>query len=148
ILWSLTAYALLNPASPVGNVWAALLLGASIASLWYVPRSDFIEQLLVIDQVRAPEGASPQSLSNYTRYAGFFYDEHLGALAFWAIVPLALAPWLAAWWRRSTLNRPATLLWLSLVSAYVVLSLILQHNARNLVPVLPALAILAAIALL
>lgn len=148
ILWSLTAYALLNPASPVGNVWAALFLGASIASLWYVPRADFIEQLLVIDQVRAPEGASPQSLSNYTRYAGFFYDEHLGPLAFWAIVPLALAPWLAAWWRRSTLNRSATLLWLSLVSAYVVLSLILQHNARNLVPVLPALAILAAIALL
>ncbi len=148
MLWSLTAYALLRPASTVGNVWAALLLGASIASLWYVPRSDFIQQLLVIDQVRAPEGASPQSLSNYTRYIGFFYDEHLGPLAFWAIVPLALAPWLVAWWRRTTLNRPATLLWLSIVSSYVVLSLILQHNARNLVPVLPALAILAAIALL
>ncbi|MCB9119888.1 MAG: glycosyltransferase family 39 protein [Caldilineaceae bacterium] len=148
LLWSLTAYAILRPASIVGTVWAALLLGASIASLWYVPRSDFVQQLLVIDQVRAPEGASPQSLSNYTRYFGFFYDEHLGPLAFWAIVPLALAPWLLSWWRRLTLNRPATLLWLSIVSAYVVLSLILQHNARNLVPVLPALAILAAIALL
>jgi len=147
ILWSLAAYAQLQPSSPVNNIWAALLLGAAIASLWYVPRSDFVQQLLVIDQVRAPEGASPQSLSNYTRYIGFFYNEHLGALAFWAIVPLTLAPWLVAWARRTTLNRPATLLWLSTLSTYIVLSLILQHNARNLVPVLPGLAVLAAIAL-
>jgi len=148
LLWSLTAYAQLQPTSPVNNTWAALLLGAAIASLWYVPRSDFVQQLLVIDQVRAPAGASPQSLSNYTRYASFFYQEHLGALAFWAIVPSALAPWLVAWARRTTLSRPATLLWLSIVSTYVVLSLILQHNARNLTPVLPAMAILAATALL
>jgi hypothetical protein len=49
ILWSATVYALLSAASrgrpaPLHNLWAALLLGASIASLWYLPRLDFIQQ--------------------------------------------------------------------------------------------------------
>ena len=63
------------------------------------------------------------------------------------MIPAGLFPWLRAWWRRTTLNRDATLLWLSILSAYFVLSIILQHNARNLVPLLPQLTILLAIGL-
>lgn len=148
ILFAVTAYALLTARSATGHWWAALSLAIAIASLWYLPRSDFPARLLYFDQVRAPEGASPASLSNYTRYIGFFYDEHLGPLAFWLIIPLALVPWLKMAWQRSGLNPGAGMLWLSLLSAYLVLSLILQHNARNLVPLLPAMSILAAVALL
>ncbi len=147
--WALMAtacvYAIIIPSTRLSNWWASLLLAAAIASLWYFPYIDFPVKLLVIDKERAPEGAGALNLSNYTRYFSFFYREHLGALAFWLIIPVGLFPWLRSWWRRSTLNRDATLLWLSILSAYIVLSIILQHNARNLVPILPQLCILLAI---
>ena len=149
--WALMAtacvYAIIIPSTRLSTWWASLLLAAAIASLWYFPYIDFPVKLLVIDKERAPEGAGALNLSNYTRYFSFFYREHLGALTFWLMIPAGLFPWLRSWWRRSTINRDATLLWLSILSAYIVLSIILQHNARNLVPVLPQLCILLAIGL-
>jgi 4-amino-4-deoxy-L-arabinose transferase-like glycosyltransferase len=147
--WALMAtacvYAIIIPSTRLSNWWASLLLAATIASLWYFPYVDFPIKLLVIDKERAPEGAGALNLSNYTRYFSFFYREHLGALTFWLMMPIGLFPWLRSWWRRSTLNRDATMLWLSILSAYLVLSIILQHNARNLVPILPQLSIVLAI---
>ena len=147
LLATLSAYAIIMPSSKLSNWWAAIFLAVTIASLWYFPYIDFPIKLLEIDKERAPEGTGAQNLLNYTRYFGFFYREHLGALAFWLMIPAGLFPWLRAWWRRTTLNNDATLLWLSILSAYVVLSIIMQHNARNLVPLLPQLTILLAIGL-
>jgi 4-amino-4-deoxy-L-arabinose transferase-like glycosyltransferase len=147
LLATLSVYAIIIPSTRLSNGWASILLAAAIASLWYFPYIDFPIKLLVIDKERAPEGAGALNLSNYTRYFSFFYREHLGALTFWLIIPVGLFPWLRVWSRRSTLNRDATVLWLSILSAYIVLSIILQHNARNLVPILPQLSILLAIGL-
>jgi len=155
VLWVISQSELLHeqiawlrkPSVRLKALGIALLVGTAIASLWYFPYIDFPIKLLVIDKERAPEGAGALNLSNYIRYFSFFYREHLGALTFWLIIPLGLFPWLRVWWQRSTLNRDATMLWLSILSAYVVLSIILQHNARNLVPILPQLSILLAIGL-
>lgn len=140
-------YGLMHPSSRPANLVAASFLALAIASLWYLPRSDIGFRLLVEDQERSYAGASMLNPDNYLRNFRYLYYSHFGALAFWLIVPASLWPWLNAWWRRQTLNPAATLLWLSIASALVVLSLILQQNQRNLVPLLPSIAVVIAIGL-
>lgn len=140
-------YGVMHPSSRPANLIAASFLGLAIASLWYLPHSDIGFRLLVEDQERSYAGASILNPDNYLRNFRYLYYAHFGALAFWLIVPAALLPWLNAWRRRQVLNPAATLLWLSIASALIVLSLILQQNQRNLVPLLPLIAILISIAL-
>jgi len=147
MLLALLLYAALQRSSPLANAWLALWLAVLIASLWYLPYADFATRLLEIDQERGAEAASPLALDNYLRNFRYLYSDHFGALAFWLIVPVALLPWLRAWWQRRTLTRQAMVLWLSLLSAFVVLSLISQRNQRNLAPLLPAGAVLATLGL-
>lgn len=146
-LAALTIYALAQPSSPVTNSWGALLLALTIASLWYLPHANFAARLLYVDEVRGQADVAPLAVGNVTRYVRYFYEHHLGALAFWLIVPTALAPWAASWLRRRPLQPGATFLWLSIVAAIFVLVLLQQQNARNLAPLLPGLAVLLAIGL-
>lgn len=146
LVWGL-AYALLAGRTPAHNLAAALLLAALLASLWYLPHSDFPATLLAADQERGSDPAGPWRLANYLRYLRYLYRDHFGPLAFWAVVPLALLPWLGALARRRALNPAAGLLWLSLLSTFLILSLLSQRNARNLAPLLPALAVLVALGL-
>jgi 4-amino-4-deoxy-L-arabinose transferase-like glycosyltransferase len=140
-------YALLQPASPIANGWTAALLALVIASLWYLPHANFVSLLLYEDQVRGQASASALNLENYLRYFRYLYNDHFGMLAFWLVLPAALFPWFWAVIKRKTPMPPATLLWLSLLSAYLVLSLLAQRNPRNLVPLLPGVAVLATLAL-
>lgn len=135
--------------SPHSNWWLALAVGLLVASPWYLPHIDFYRELLYVGfgDYGGHEPANPLDITNYTRYFTYLYTDHLGALAFCAIVPAALVPWLWGLWRRRSIEPRATLLWLSLLSAYLVLILLAQENPRNLAPVLPALAVLAAVAL-
>ncbi len=135
------------PSSRRTNLVAALFVGLSIASLWYLPHVDIGLRLFIEDEARGQEGAGLLNPDNYLRYFRHLYFAHFGPLAFWLIAPSALWPWLRAWSRRQSLNPSATLLWLNIASALIVLSLIAQQNARNLVPVLPGMAILCAIGL-
>lgn len=137
----------MHPSSRPANLVAASFLALTIASLWYLPRSDIGFRLLIEDQERSYAGASVFNPDNYLRNFRYLYYAHLGALAFWLIVPAALWPWLNAWRHRQVPNPAATLLWLSIASALIVLSLILQQNQRNLVPLLPLIAILTSISL-
>ncbi len=139
-------YALLLPSSRASNLWAAFFLAAIIAGLWYLPHSNFAARLLYEDQTRGQQAASPLKLQNYLRYFPYIYEDHFGALAFWLIVPVALFPWLRSLWRRvqgkGSINAEALLLWLSVLSSLLVLSMLSQRNPRNLVPLLPAVAVL------
>lgn len=147
VLLAVVLYASFQRSTPVTNSWAALVLALTVASLWYLPHANFAARLLYVDEVRGQEGVSPLALGNVVRYGRYFYEHHLGALAFWVIVPAAMAPWLMAWVRRRTLNPAATPLWLSIVGALVVLIVLQQQNPRNLAPFLPIFAILATVAL-
>lgn len=140
-------YSATSRSTSVNNLFTALFVALAIASLWYLPHIDVGAKLFIEDQVRSTPTAGILNPHNYTRNFRHLYFAHFGAFAFWLIVPAALWPWVNAWgWRRS-LNRHARLLWLSIISTFVVLSLILQQNPRNLVPILPALAIVATVGL-
>lgn len=141
------AFGLALPSSRATNLVAAICVGLSIASLWYLPHIDIGVRLFIEDQARGQEDASLLNPDNYLRHARHLYFTHFGPLAFWLIVPPALWPWLRAWSRRRALSASAALLWLSFIAALIVLSLIAQQNARNLVPILPGLALLCAIGL-
>jgi len=135
------------PSSRSTNLVTAIFVGLSIASLWYLPHADIGVRLFIEDEARGQEGASLLNPDNYLRYARHLYFAHFGPLAFWLIVPPALWPWLRAWAQRRPLSASATLLWLNIIAALIVLSSIAQQNARNLVPVLPSAAVLCAIGL-
>ncbi|GIK74050.1 MAG: hypothetical protein BroJett021_30380 [Chloroflexota bacterium] len=140
-------YSATSRSTPMNNLFTALFAGLAIASLWYLPHIDVGAKLFIEDQVRSTPTAGVLNPHNYTRNFRHLYFAHFGSLAFWLIAPAALWSWVNAWGRRRSLNRHAQLLWLSIISTFVVLSLILQQNPRNLVPILPSLAIVATIGL-
>lgn len=147
VIGMLWIYSLIQSGSQTGNWWAGVWTAVVIASLWYLPHVDFLSQLAAAEQTRGDAGATPFNLFNYTRYFQFFYDFHLGALATWVIAPIALFPWLRSLSMRRAIQARSALFWLSLLSTYGVLLLLSQSSPRFLVPVLPAVAVLAAISL-
>ena len=144
VLW---VYALQRPGAAVGNLWTGVITAVVLASPWYFPYIDFAARLVTAEQERGDAGATPLHLYNYVRYFRFFYRFHLGALATWIIIPAALFPWLRALWRRKPIQANSALLWLSLLSTYLILLLLSQSSPRFVVPALPALAVLLAISL-
>ena len=153
LLWAWAAilaimlYVLWRPANPSTNWWSAVLVAVAIASLWYLPYSDFGARLLVTDSIRGQEAANPLSTGNALRYLDYFYTVHWGRLAFWTVIPLALLPWIWALLKRRAINALASPLWLSILSGVLVLAVLSQANARNLVPLLPSTVLLATIGL-
>lgn len=134
-------------ASPLIYAWTAILLGVLIASIWYLPHIEVFAHLLALDEERGQPDASPLSLGNLWRYVDYFYWTHLGPLAFWVIIPSAIAAGVAGWRRLRTPGAPVTMLGLAMLSALLGLTVIAQSNTRNLLPLLPAFAILLALAL-
>lgn len=150
ILFSLCIYALTTARTRVGHFWAALLLAAAIASLWYFPRIDFVNRLgdVAFGTDRGTQEAwNPLRLRNYTRYFEYWLTHHMGPLATLLILPVAVWGWVRRARARRGVRSELTLYWLMLVSALVILILLAQSNPRNLVPLLPAVAILLAAAL-
>ena len=156
--WLVTAfmatYVMLEGRGPLPHFAAALLLAAWIASLWYLPYVNIVNKMLAYEESYGSAYQGIFALNTYTRYFNYFVNEHLGRLATWIIAPIVLFPWLRELVRRlrkhrsdGRLWRNTTLLWLSLLLTYVGLALLAQANARNLVAVLPALCVLAALAL-
>ncbi len=134
-----------------GNFWAALALCIAIASFWYLPRIDFLRRLSDVafgSDRGTQESLNLLRLSNYTRYFAFWLSHHMGPLATLLVIPAALAGWLL-WLRRHWRRTPAEIVvyWLMLLSAWLLLTLIAQANPRNLVPLLPVVAILLAASL-
>ncbi len=147
IITAAATYLLLEGRGPLWHLAAALMIAAWIASFWYLPHIDFARTLLSTDVERGSTRAGLFSLYTYTRYFGYLYREHLGPMAAWIITPVVLFPWLRALVRRRSLGRDSALLWLSLLSGYCALAVLAQSNARNLAPLLPALCVVAALAI-
>lgn len=141
-------YSLARPSRPLPNFWAGTLLALFLMSFWYAARIDFLDQLVntaVGDYDGRYEGNfDPFVLNNYTRYPRYLVTHHLGLLGGLALLPALFWPWLRRWraWRSARLG--AWLLWGSLLSTYLALAFTWEDGKRNLVPILPLLAILAA----
>lgn len=141
-------YALARPSRPLTNFWAGVFLGAALASLWYVARIDFLDQLVntaIGDYDGRYEGSfNPWQLNNYVRYPRYLVTHHLGILGALVLLPVGLWPWLRRWrgWRSARLG--ALLLWMSVLSTYLFLAFTWEDGKRNLVPLLPMLAIFLA----
>lgn len=147
VLFAVTFYALFVGRSMVGNLWAALFVGLTIASLWYLPRIDFVNRLS--DVAFGTDRGTQQSLdllrlSTYTRYGEYWLTHHMGPLATLVIVPVALIGWARRLphWRQA--RSPVIIYASAVVGSAVVLTLLAQSNPRNLVPLLPLVAILLA----
>ncbi|MFN8490798.1 MAG: glycosyltransferase family 39 protein [Caldilineaceae bacterium] len=140
-------YALLRSKSLLTNVWASVLLAGTIASLWYAPRIDFMNYLA--DAAFGTYGgnyqaADPLRLYNYIRYWDYLRINHLGLLATVVVLPAGLGPWLTRLRGWRTARTGSWLLWGSVLSTYLVLSFLSQDGERNLVPLLPILALFLA----
>ena len=146
-LFAVTLYALFVGGGAVGNIWTALLVALTIASLWYFPRIDFVNRLS--DVAFGTDRGTQQSLDllrldTYTRYGEYWLTHHMGPLATLVIVPVALIGWARRLphWRQA---RPTVIIyWSALLGSVIVLTLLAQSNPRNLVPLLPLVAILLA----
>ena len=149
-LFALCIYAIATARTRVGHFWAALLLAAAIASLWYFPRADFVNRLgdVAFGTDRGTQEAwSLLRLSNYTRYFEYWLTHHMGPLATLLIVPFAVWGWVRRARARRGVRSELLLYWLMVGGALVILILLAQANPRNLVPLLPAVAILLAASL-
>ncbi|HHY55408.1 MAG TPA: hypothetical protein GYA08_08220 [Chloroflexi bacterium] len=146
-LFAVTLYALFVGGGMIGNIWTALLVALTIASLWYFPRFDFVNRLS--DVAFGTDRGTQQSLdllrlSTYTRYGEYWLTHHMGPLATLVIAPVAFIGWARRipQWRQA---RPTVIIYgATVVGAALVLTLLAQSNPRNLVPLLPLVAILLA----
>ncbi|KPL89659.1 glycosyltransferase family 39 protein [Ardenticatena maritima] len=150
VLWACAFYAFALPPSPAANAVGGLFVGAALASIWYLGRIDFLNELM--DAAFGTYGGNydafnPLRLRNYTRYFGYLVREHWGVLGTLVVAPVLVWRWWRERWRLSRDAEGARLLWLTVLSAYIALSLPSQEGVRNLVPLLPVLALLAAGAL-
>jgi len=125
---------------------AAALLALWVTSLWYLPHPNILQTVFAEDVER---GSAPLGLldwQSFADYLDYLYQQQFGALLFWVAIPAAMLPWLWTLLRtRRSLCPPANLLWWSLFSALLVLLQISQRNSRNLLPLLPQMAILIAL---
>jgi hypothetical protein len=187
VVAALTLYAVSLRSTVRNNLFSALLLAVTLASLWYFPRIDFLNHLSDVafgTDRGTQESFSLLRLSNYTRYFGFWLTHHMGPLATLLILPPALWGWYrkmkplpnppqplqgkfgegadmgykkndaftqplplpqaGGGWEGVSSGSPQFLLWLMILSTWLILTFIAQANPRNLNPLLPVIAILLA----
>jgi len=145
LIWTPTLYLLLVRGGSIANLVTALLLALTIASFWYAPRIDFLNRLggVAFGTDRGTQEAwNLLRLEQYTRYFSYWRTHHMGLLASLLIIPPALVGW---WRKRSVWRTPrmsVAVVGLTVLSSWLLLTVVAQANPRNLVPILPAIAIL------
>lgn len=144
-LFSTVVFAWRQPHSPLRNLALTLALMLAIASLWYGPHADIVMRLLEVDAERSQEIVGPIGTGNHLRYFRFIYEVHFGPFLFWVFAMPAALLWAGIAIRRRNLATDMAAIWLNIFSALIVLSLLGQANLRNLVPLLPFVAVLAVI---
>ncbi len=144
LLWAPLIYTLLLRRSGApANLLTALLLAAALASFWYLPRIDFLNRLSDVAFGTDRGTQEPWNLlrlQSWTRYPSLWLSHHMGLLATLLVLP----PAALGWWRmrRRPLARDVVALALGVLCAWLLLTLLAQANARNLVALLPPTAIL------
>jgi 4-amino-4-deoxy-L-arabinose transferase-like glycosyltransferase len=158
VLMATTIYLLLRRPRDAGvNCLSALALGATIASLWYLPRVEVIQRLLLYGYgVGDPRGRALDltSIYTYTYYLRHTANEGIG-LVFAGLLVAAIVGIVARLVKKGNVWRTIWqadtgwwVLFLWPVAAYFLLTFSIYKEARAFTPVLPALALILAAGLL
>jgi 4-amino-4-deoxy-L-arabinose transferase-like glycosyltransferase len=154
VLIATTIYLVLRrPRDPGVNCLSALGLGATIASLWYLPRVEVVRRLLLYGYgVGDPRGRELDltSIYTYTYYLRHTTNEGLG-LVFALLLVVAVVGIVAYLIKKGRVWRTIWeadngwwVLFLWPLAAYVLLTFSIYKEARAFTPVLPALALIVA----
>jgi 4-amino-4-deoxy-L-arabinose transferase-like glycosyltransferase len=160
-LWALliagTIWLLRRTPGPDTNLLSALSLGATIGSLWYLPRITFIDRLLRFGYgVNDPwdRSANLDQLATYLHFPLRLIGEHVSPL-YTLLLVVVVGGLLIYLLRRGqvwTRLRHAEDFWwvvaLWTLGTYLVFTFSLYRKSRGIVPVLPALALVLAVGLL
>lgn len=150
-------YLLRRPQGPDTNFLAALVLGGTLGSLWYLANPSFLQRMLLFAYgVDDPRGRILDlgSLSTYLYYLVVLINQHISLIVTAILAAAAGVLGIVLVRERrffSTLRRIGTGWWaivLWIVGPYLVLTLSIYHEARAITPVLPAVALLGGMVLL
>jgi len=149
--WILTTgliYLVTRRPSPATNFVVALWLGVSIASIWYLPRFDFVHHVLGFGYGARSDAPDFSHLSAYTYYPKVLVREELS----WpfTIVLILLAAFTLVFWALGRLRVSAKgwILASWLIVPLVITTLSTHRDARAIMPVLPSVALILAWGLL
>jgi 4-amino-4-deoxy-L-arabinose transferase-like glycosyltransferase len=145
--WILIAgliYLVTRPASPAANFVAALWLGVSTASIWYLPRFDFVHHVLSFGYGARSDAPDLSHFAAYTYYPKVLVREELSwpfTIVFVLVVAFILVSWAL---RHSRVSPNGWILasWLVVPLAFTTLST--HRDARAIMPVLPSVALILA----
>ncbi|MGD8398228.1 MAG: glycosyltransferase family 39 protein [Anaerolineae bacterium] len=159
--WALAALAIYFatlPSAPLANALAAFFLAAGLASTWYLARIEFLQRVALYGYgIDDPRGRQLRldRVDTYLYYIRKLGNEHLSSVVFFALLVLAVVALIVyvrrqgsvgAALRRVTPEAWAVLAWLA--GGYLLLTLSIYQETRAFTPALPAVALLAAAALL
>jgi len=153
LLVSVTLYALSRPAGPGANLLSAMMVGATVGSIWSVPNLRFSERFLtVVYGGLNMEGAGlgPLNPSFYVRYLRYLPHEQLSPLYFVVLI-LAVCLLMCAGWRRKRgwrfLSEARDSTWILVLwfgVSMLIFTFSLTMNSRFDVALLPPLALISA----
>ncbi len=129
---------------PADNFTAAIWLGLSVASLWYLPRIDFLQNVFGVGYGARGDTPDFSHSSAYTYYPKVLVKEELSwpfAIIFILLAAFILAPRALGRLKAST-NGWILTSWLLVPLAVTTLST--HRDARAIMPVLPAVALILA----
>jgi hypothetical protein len=130
--------------SPAANLMTALWLGVSIASIWYLPRFDFVHHVLGFGYGARSDAPDLSRFSAYTYYPKVLVQEELSwpfTTLFIVLVALLLVFLVLGRLRVST-NGWILASWL--IVPLVITTLSTHRDARAIMPVLPSVALILA----
>ncbi len=150
-LAALTLYLLALPSSPAANMLGSLSLAASIASVWYLARLEFLVRaagFAYSDLNASGRNFDWLDPGTYYYYALRLVLQHVSAFYFiFAVIAVGIL--LVLWWRkRPKLKTSWWVLAGWFVGGYAVLTFTLYRQSRAVLPLLPPIALLTAAGLL
>jgi len=156
LLAAITIFFLLQPSGVVSNVLGCGSIALALASLWYLPRSDFVQRALRAGWgVNDPRGRFVD-LGDPTTYTAYLQSIIYGFSLFYVVLLLAALGLLAVYWARRRRRLLPTPCWdwdwwpilTTILVAYVLLSSSIYKEHRAITPLLPFLGLILAAALL
>jgi 4-amino-4-deoxy-L-arabinose transferase-like glycosyltransferase len=149
--WILTTgliYLVARQPGPAANFAAAIWLGVSVASIWYLPRIDFLQHVFGVGYGARGDAPDLSQFSAYTYYPKVLVQEELSwpfTIVFILLVAFILVSWARGRLKVST-NGWILASWLIIPLAVVTMST--HRDARSIMPVLPSAALIMAWGLL